>query len=1679
MLSNIWSKKHVTGIEHEGNNYHITPIELSGIKLEQLLKENQLQIQNNQLHIKSSNPNFTVSTGKPLPKIRSKETKIKSVSHLSSNIPDTQLINNNNKLISRQSVRLGDEKVTLKTDAYYIKVILQVLNSLLENNINNEPLDTFLNQYMFEPMSTDLPYLKLNPLGDIHEYIDNKLKIRSNVFIREINMEKRYLLVGYPDYHKMASHLSDLDQDVLKRYQNNELENSNCKLLLKFFNQIQNQKFNEEDIQNQTNLWKLTDMEHSEILYMKKHFNAEYQRNIQEYKDSVHQYIKDNNILQQVPIRIKYIYHVFELKDNKLQICISSLYDLNKDNKELFQKVNNLIEENMYSYFLGQEKTTGKILINSFIRLTGFFHIESEFINPLSNHFIFSYMNFNVIQLSELIKTLQYDNFWQRLNHKIQVSSSKLTTYQTNNPIINTMSGGNIIDEKLITTLNNDSSKCHVILFNIDNLKNIDVIIELENRFIYMSLEGNSLKVDNISDFIEQMSQNSQLLMNLNENTYQLVKLLQNPYNINRLELVDESNKEDMYKMFMKDKIPIIPFKLSNQNLRVLSETSKFLPMYLKYLILYFYLHSKKDQENELLNEIIKFNNENTSIKKYKKNVIGDNIIRIDNSNYYGILYKRKDTYLIKDTSKYILWIISKTTYNSLELLISNIMETKKSVPIRMIAFKKYLEEITSINDDKYIRFLSDINSNNKDDVFKVVNEAKSKIYEWDGEQLLESFVHVVPFLSNDCLHIKFNTDNKYQPALEKDKYLNYYSRSINFDRIYNFLNVVSDYYSVKESDLTDIGLIIYVNIQWRFIFINNINNIKMLTQQSGGAGIITTKKIHSLPEFKKEIYKNIKGNDYTYDDYLKMINLIDLNLLVPNVDKFLDGKPNNDIYSLLHDFNKLTNIDKLHTGGLQIGVQINTIYNNGSMALITSNINPMRIIDKMSNSNSFDVFLNKGNLPMKQNKQFHEELDDMKVIENIYGGYDKKDEDTYPELMEKYKNSYNNVSIVNSSSAFTHFPVVFNVSELPRMFMKLVLGLSLLHNKGNMYIYMKVSFKYPLLVQYFDILNHVFDTVEYERLKFNRYNIAIHCQNFNRKKFEENEKDYKKIMKQMPEYIIDNKEYKDIQNGLYYKTKSTKENNADIAYKLKTKIPSSKKSEKLADSLETFYMDYINYIDYMMTLNMPLTEEKITYFMKNLVYEYVLDLVKFFEENKVPYNKYYLSLLDNYYEDIIRNIYSFTNNINVQLINYPKRSVSLKRSRSLTKNNRSTRTKSLNIKNPKEYLGKINGKNKPYSYEGFEPSIKKLEYVKRTRKDLMKQITNEKEFKKVTRIVEDFTRGISLYLHRRFKLNIMPSNAFTKLWEIYTQFDLVPNNKEIRMFHLAEAPGQFIKATEYYINKKCPKNEKYLWKANSLNPGNKEVTKEYGTALFRDDYGLIKKFKQNWIWGADNTGDITRSKNIKWYRQYLKEWAGKNRIDVITGDGGLELDRATVELQKLEYGQFLLAAATSSPGKHCIIKTFTPFMGNKKETVESGGFFVGLLFLYSLLYRNVYLVKPYTSRPTSGEYYIVGKNFVGLPDFALDKLLEILDNFKLNQTFFSKNVIPKRFVNQTIKFIEQMSDYNTQTIERQLFFVSCSQDNSKLVSNKTNCSYYLEPKNLMEIHQERYKKWVQIFKFR
>lgn len=343
-----------------------------------------------------------------------------------------------------------------------------------------------------------------------------------------------------------------------------------------------------------------------------------------------------------------------------------------------------------------------------------------------------------------------------------------------------------------------------------------------------------------------------------------------------------------------------------------------------------------------------------------------------------------------------------------------------------------------------------------------------------------------------------------------------------------------------------------------------------------------------------------------------------------------------------------------------------------------------------------------------------------------------------------------------------------------------------------------------------------------------------------------------------------------------------------------------------------------------------------------------------------------------------------------------------------------------------------------------------------------------DKENKRMLSIYEDFTRGVSKYLSDNYKITGLNkvSNAFVKLWEIYHQFGIITDNTNA--FHMCEAPGQWIKTTEYYINKHNKAD--YIWHANSLNPDNEENKKIFGDHIIDDTYGLMKRYKDKWLFGSDNTGDITKSSNILEYRnnKLLKN------INLVTGDAGLPPSMDLVYLQKLDYSQALITVATCGMGGNCVIKCFTPYMKTKPKSLESTGFFINLLYLYYCYFSKLYLYKPYSSSPFSGEFYIVGKDFTGISDSDLNKLLKVQDNFEENQVFIEKEDIPENFVAQIYNFLEHLIDLNVATLEKQKFMHSCANDKDDIIQFKQ----LIEPSQMEKVRESRFKSWIDMFQF-
>lgn len=365
----------------------------------------------------------------------------------------------------------------------------------------------------------------------------------------------------------------------------------------------------------------------------------------------------------------------------------------------------------------------------------------------------------------------------------------------------------------------------------------------------------------------------------------------------------------------------------------------------------------------------------------------------------------------------------------------------------------------------------------------------------------------------------------------------------------------------------------------------------------------------------------------------------------------------------------------------------------------------------------------------------------------------------------------------------------------------------------------------------------------------------------------------------------------------------------------------------------------------------------------------------------------------------------------------------------------------------------------------------------------------NEDGNKLIKKISEGYARGVSAYIMKNYKLGFKISNGFCKLWEMFHLVkDLFPLKQNPKIFFVAEAPGQWIFCSNLYyffnyIKKNPGKPGAIDWFATTLNPHNKENIAKYGPNIFSDNYGFMKKYKEKWVFGKDDTGDITKSENQRWSRNKAKELG---HIDLITGDAGTDTKDPLI-FQKLDFAEVCMVASLSSIGGNCVIKHFLSYIRATPITYNAFGSLVNYLYLYYLMFDEVKFVKPLTSNPNSGEFYVIGKGFKGISDSDYDKLMTILDNFQVNACFFEKKDIPESFVQQVADFSKKILNINIFQHQKKNLIQTCFIDdkyqdlffknfnfNINDKNKKYQCSKYANYKILEKMQQDHFEKWIK-----
>ena len=307
---------------------------------------------------------------------------------------------------------------------------------------------------------------------------------------------------------------------------------------------------------------------------------------------------------------------------------------------------------------------------------------------------------------------------------------------------------------------------------------------------------------------------------------------------------------------------------------------------------------------------------------------------------------------------------------------------------------------------------------------------------------------------------------------------------------------------------------------------------------------------------------------------------------------------------------------------------------------------------------------------------------------------------------------------------------------------------------------------------------------------------------------------------------------------------------------------------------------------------------------------------------------------------------------------------------------------------------------------------------------DFMKRYTNPHEF--IHSIIPNNKVSVS---------RLKPlSRSFYKMIELVNMFQLFNDfeNDSINTFHLAEGPCGFIEATNYMRN-------------NTLDT-------YYGMTLINDDPNVPGWKKTNHFleshpniqieYGASGTGDLMDVKNLKYCNNKYK-----NTMDIITADGGFDFSIDFNQQEQLAtnllMAQVSFAIAMQKVGGHFVLKIFDIFT---KTTCD-------ILYLLSCLYKQVYIVKPSTSRMANSEKYIVCKGFKKYPETLINNI--IADYSILKTAPFISGILD---FNLDYFYVNKIEEYNAIFGQQQI-------ENIVTTLNLINCKNKLDRLETLKKH--------------
>ncbi|XP_063907109.1 cap-specific mRNA (nucleoside-2'-O-)-methyltransferase 2 [Zophobas morio] len=285
--------------------------------------------------------------------------------------------------------------------------------------------------------------------------------------------------------------------------------------------------------------------------------------------------------------------------------------------------------------------------------------------------------------------------------------------------------------------------------------------------------------------------------------------------------------------------------------------------------------------------------------------------------------------------------------------------------------------------------------------------------------------------------------------------------------------------------------------------------------------------------------------------------------------------------------------------------------------------------------------------------------------------------------------------------------------------------------------------------------------------------------------------------------------------------------------------------------------------------------------------------------------------------------------------------------------------------------------------------------------------------------------RDPSSYIIRFVKQKFQPelvTQAWCKFYECLCSYPIIPKDAissgRFSSVHLCEAPGAFVSALNHFMASH-DLGLQWEWYANSLNPDYEGNSLQ---EMIPDDR-LVRHTYQNWYFGTDWTGNITKYHNHVGLLEKVRE-----KVWLVTADGSIDcsLDPGNQEacVEFLHYCETMTALSILRNGGTYVLKIFTAFEDST----------ICLLFLLNVVFHKVSVFKPASSKSGNSEVYVVCQEYKG--GAVLEPLWDkLMSPYKLghfdDKSMFDLNEIDKEFLNQLLrvttyfkkKQIERISD--------------------------------------------------------